>query len=93
MATLMKAVPASLAALTLSACVAQSGGITDRSAMNASSTGAPGAEIETARTGQAFEGAWAGVTRDGRVIEGTIERVNPDGTVKGSKRCERPTFL
>ena len=42
MATPMKAVPASLAALTLSACVAQSGGITDRSAMNASSTGRAG---------------------------------------------------
>ena len=43
MATPMKAVPASLAALALSACVAQAGGITDRSAMNASSTSAPGA--------------------------------------------------
>ena len=83
MVTPMKAVPAILAALALSACVAPSVDITDRSAMNASSTGAPGAETKAARSGQAFEGAWAGETSDGRIIEGKIERVNPDGSVKG----------
>ena len=83
MVTPMQAVPAILTALALAACVAPPSDTTDRSVQTTSGTSAQGSEAAPPRTGHAFNGAWAGKTRDGRIIEGTIERVNPDGTVKG----------